>query len=126
MDKRLENLRMFFPAEVTGAYLAVQSLLKANGVIATEKMRLMIWIALGLAVVNIAMYWKFYSVRSFFVQSVLLCGFLIWVINIDIARFKDLPYLGDSIEITAPILLIFYSLLTLFIAAPERKVDAPG
>jgi hypothetical protein len=126
MDKRLENLRMFFPAEVTGAYLAVQSLLKANGVTATEKMWLMIWIALGLAVVNIAMYWKFYNVRSIFLQSILLCGFLIWAINIDIARFKDLPYLGDSIEITAPILLIFYSLLTLFIAAPERKADAPG
>jgi hypothetical protein len=32
MADRLENLRMFFPAEVTGAYLAIQSLYKANDI----------------------------------------------------------------------------------------------
>jgi hypothetical protein len=126
MDNRLENLRMFFPAEVTGAYLAIQSLLKANDIKPTEYTTFMLLIAIGLAIVNIAMYWKFYNVRSVFLQFVLVCGFLIWAINIDTPRFKDVAYLGEHLEIVAPSLLIFYSLLTLFIAAPQRKADGSG
>jgi hypothetical protein len=126
MDKRLENLRMFFPAEVTGAYLAIQSLLKANKVLPTEYTLFMLCMVAGLAVINTAMYWKFYNVKSFFLHLILLCGFLIWAINIDMPRFKDVPYLGAHLEIVAPSLLIFYSLLTLFIAAPQRTPDAPN
>ena len=125
MDKRLENLRMYFPAEVTGAYLAIQSLLKANGIRPTEYTNFMLWILAGLAIINFAMYWRFYNVRNLFFQLVLLCGFVIWAINIDTPRFKDVRYLGDNLEIVAPSLLIFYSLLTLFIAAPQRNSDAP-
>ena len=126
MDNRLENLRMYFPAEVTGAYLALQSLLKANDVAATEYTMPMFWVAIALAVVNVAMYWKFYKVTSLFLHLVLACGFLIWVLNIDTPRFKDLPYFGPlHIELVAPALLIFYSLLTVFIAAPTRTENAP-
>src|SRR5262245_46044173 len=120
MDQRLENLRMYFPAEVTGAYLAIQSLLKANGIEATEFTWGMVSIAGMLGIVNVAMYWKFYSVTSVILHAILVCGFLIWVLNIDTPRFKDLRYLGAYIEIVAPILLIFYSLLTLFVAMPAR------
>ncbi|NUR11714.1 MAG: hypothetical protein HOQ20_07705 [Bradyrhizobium sp.] len=124
MDKRLENLRMYFPAEVTGAYLAIQSLLKANNVKPTEYTIFMLWVLGGLAIINIAMYWKFYNVRNVFIQVVLLCGFFIWAINIDTPRFKDAPYLGEHLEIIAPSLLIFYSLLTVFFAIPQRNSDA--
>jgi hypothetical protein len=115
---------MYFPAEVTGAYLAIQSLLKANNVKPTEYTIFMLWVLGGLAIINIAMYWKFYNVRNVFIQVVLLCGFFIWAINIDTPRFKDAPYLGEHLEIIAPSLLIFYSLLTVFFAIPQRNSDA--
>ncbi|WP_145984363.1 hypothetical protein [Bradyrhizobium nitroreducens] len=127
MDKRLENLRMYFPAEVTGAYLAFQSLLKTNGVQPGEYTKFMLWVLVGLSVFNVAIYWKFYNVKNAFVQFILLCGFLVWAMNIDTTRFKDAPWgLGENIEIVAPSLLIFYSLLTLFLAIPQRNPDAPG
>ncbi|WP_063995198.1 hypothetical protein [Bradyrhizobium sp.] len=127
MDKRLENLRMYFPAEVTGAYLAFQSLLKANGVLPAEGTKLMLCVLVGLSIFNVAIYWKFYNVRNAFVQFILLCGFLVWAMNIDTPRFKDVPLgIGANIEIVAPGLLIFYSLLTLFFAIPQRNPDASG
>ena len=71
MDKRLENIRLFFPAEVTGAYVGIQGLLASNGIEKTEYMGYMIFIALALAAVNAAIYWKFYNTVSPLWQIVL-------------------------------------------------------
>jgi hypothetical protein len=124
MDKRLENMRLFFPAEVTGSYLAIQGLLAANGIEKTEQMGFMIYIAVALAVINAIMYWKYYDVISPLWHVVLAVGFFIWVLNIDMPRFKD-GMAGLKVEIVAPTLLIFYSLITSFFELPKRKPDAP-
>lgn len=120
MDKRIDNLRLFFPAEVTGAYVALQGLLASNGISKTEAMWPMLAVVVALAVVNIVIYWKYYETISLVWQFVLSLGFLIWAANIDTARFKDLPLAGEHIEITAPALLIFYTLITSFFALPKR------
>ena len=120
MDKRLENIRLFFPAEVTGAYVAIQGLLSANGIEKTEYMGYMIFIAVALAAVNAVIYWKFYSTVSQLWQIVLAVGFIIWVGNIDMPRFKDLWMAGLRIELVAPTLLIFYTLITSFFELPKR------
>lgn len=126
VDKRLENLRMYFPAEVTGAYVALQALLKNNNVQPSEQWRLMAVVAFALALTNIAIYWKFYRLTSWLIHAVLFFGFLIWVVNIDLDRFKDVRELNwIPIEIGGPILLIFYSLITMFISIPEKTKNAP-
>jgi hypothetical protein len=125
MDKRLENMRLFFPAEVTGAYVAIQGLLTSNGIEKTEYMGYMIFIAVALAAVNAAIYWKFYNTVSPLWQIVLAAGFLIWVGNIDTPRFKDLWMAGLRIELIAPTLLIFYTLITSFFELPKRIENAP-
>jgi hypothetical protein len=126
MKDRLENVRMFFPAEVTSSYIAIQGLLSANGIGRSEYMWYMATIAAALVVANIIIYWMFYNVRSIVLQIVLGAGFIIWVLNIDSARFKDFPILGEYLSITAPTLLIFYTLITSFIARPERINNAPS
>ncbi len=126
MDKRLENLRMYFPAEVTASYLAIQGLLTANNIGKSEYMWFMVWVIVALAVINVAIYWRFYEISNIILQVVLVVGFIIWAINIDIPRFKDFPYLGEHIEIVAPTLLIFYTLLTSFFELPRRKANATG
>jgi hypothetical protein len=125
MDKRLENIRLFFPAEVTGAYVAIQGLLASNGIEKTEYMGYMIFIAVALAVVNAVIYWKFHNTSSPLWQIVLAAGFLIWVGNIDMPRFKDLWMGGLRVELLAPTLLIFYTLLTSFFELPKRTENAP-
>ena len=126
MKDRLENLRLFFPAEVTGAYLAIQGLLKANGVRDTEQMWFMVSVALLLAAINAALYWKLYRLSGLHWIAVISLGFLIWVLNIDLARYKDLPYIGYvvDVEIAAPTLLVFYTLITSFFEMPKRKENA--
>jgi hypothetical protein len=125
MDKRLENMRLFFPAEVTGAYVAIQGLLASNGIQKTEYMGYMIFIAIALAAVNAVIYWKFYNTVSPLWQIVLAVGFLIWVGNIDMLRFKDLWMAGLRVELVAPTLLIFYTLFTSFFELPKRIENAP-
>jgi hypothetical protein len=125
MDKRLENMRLFFPAEVTGAYVAIQGLLASNGIQKTEYMGYMIFIAIALAAVNAVIYWKFYNTVSPVWQIVLAVGFLIWVGNIDMPRFKDLWMAGLRVELVAPTLLIFYTLFTSFFELPKRIENAP-
>jgi hypothetical protein len=125
MDKRLENIRLFFPAEVTGAYVAIQGLLSANGIEKTEYMGYMIFIAVALAAVNAVIYWKFYNTVSPLWQIVLAVGFIIWVGNIDTPRFKDLWMAGLRVELVAPTLLIFYTLITSFFELPKRIENAP-
>ncbi len=124
MDKRLENLRMYFPAEVTASYVAIQGLLTANNVLKTEDMYFMAGVIVALTIINVAIYWKFYEINNVILHFVLGTGFIIWAINIDMPRFKDFPYLGEHIEITAPALLIFYTLLTSFFELPQRKANA--
>jgi hypothetical protein len=124
MDKRLENMRLFFPAEVTGSYIAIQGLLSANGIEKTEYMNYMIFVAVALALINAVMYWKYYDTVSLPWHVVLAVGFFIWILNIDTARFKD--SMGAlKIELVAPSLLIFYTLITSFFELPKRKQDAP-
>ena len=84
----------------------------------------MVWVIVALTVINLAIYWKFYEINSVILQIVLGFGFIIWAINIDMPRFKDFPYLGEHIEIAAPTLLIFYTLLTSFFELPRRKANA--
>ena len=121
---RLENLRMYFPAEVTGAYLAIQTLLKTNDVGPSEKWELMLFVAALLVLANVVIYWKFYDIKSPPIQAILALGFLLWVGNIDIARFKDVSVIGPYVKLGAPILLVFYTLITSFLARPERNQDA--
>lgn len=125
MKDRLENLRLFFPAEVTGAYFAIQSLLTANGVHATEFMWHMVGVTVALAAVNAVIYWKVHGTRGAWLLF-LTFGFVVWVLNIDLKRFKDLPVLGQSIdiEIVAPALLIFYTLITSYFEVPRGKSNA--
>jgi hypothetical protein len=126
LDKKLDSLRLYFPAEVTGAYVALQGLLLSNGVSKTEAMYPMLLVVAGLTVVNGLIYWRLYEAVSLLSHAVLAAGFIIWAGNIDTARFKDLPLLGQYIDILAPALLIFYTLITSLIALPKRKTtDVP-
>ena len=126
MKDRLENLRLFFSAEVTASYLAIQKLLDANGVGPTEHMNFMIWIAIALAAINAVVYWKLYEISGVHWIVVITVGFLIWVLNIDMPRFKDLGIINDyvNIEIAAPAMLVFYTLITSFFQLPKRTADA--
>lgn len=126
MADRLENLRLFFPAEVTAGYVGIQGLLLKNQIPANEYMWTMVWVAIGLAALNALIYLKYYEVKGRLWLSVVTIGFFIWVLNVDIQRFKDLPVLGSYIPIgvTAPALLIFYTLMTMFFDIPRRKADA--
>lgn len=128
MKDRLENLRLFFPAEVTAAYLAIQKLLAGNDVLPEEQMWFMALIALALAGVNAVVYLKLYEVDGFHWIVVITLGFLVWVLNIDMPRFKDMPVLGQylRIEIVAPVLLVFYTLVTSFFELPKRKRPREG
>lgn len=126
MDNRLENLRMYFPAEVTASFLAIQKLLAANGIGKGEDMWYMAGVIGVLAVLNVAIYLRFYGIAGVFFHIILAAGFIIWAINIDMPRFRDFPYLGEHIEIAAPTLLIFYTLLTSFFQLPKRKSNAPA
>jgi hypothetical protein len=125
-DNRLENIRMYFPAEATGAYLAIQALLVTNSIPPTERADVMIGVIVALGVINVAIYYRFYAVKSVFLHAILLFGFVIWAINVDTPRFKNVRLLNNifNVEILAPVLLIFYSILTLFIAAPQRTPNA--
>jgi hypothetical protein len=125
MDKRLENMRLFFPAEVTGSYVAIQGLLAANQIEKTEYMGYMILVSIALALINAVMYWKYYDTVSLPWHLVLAVGFFIWVLNIDTPRYKDLWMAGLRVELIAPSLLIFYTLITSFFELPKRKQDAP-
>jgi hypothetical protein len=125
VDNRLENLRMYFPAEVTASFLAIQGMLAANHVGKSEYMWFMVLIIGALAIINVVIYWMFYGIRHVGFQALLGLGFIVWAINIDMPRFKDFPYLGERIEITAPSLLIFYTLLTSFLQLPKRPANAP-
>lgn len=124
MDKRLENMRLFFPAEVTGSYIAIQGLLAANGIGKTEYMGYMIFVAVALALINAIMYWRYYDTVSLPWHIVLAVGFFVWILNIDTARFKD-SIESLKVELVAPSLLIFYTLITSFVELPKRKQDAP-
>jgi hypothetical protein len=79
---------------------------------------------LWLTLINVAIYRWFYEINKVRLQIVLGVGFIIWAINIDMARFKDFPYLGDHVEIAGPTLLILYTLLTSFFELPKRKANA--
>jgi hypothetical protein len=84
----------------------------------------MVFVAVALAIVNAVIYWKFYNIGSVIWQVVLAAGFFIWVINIDMPRFKDA--IGSlRVELVAPTLLIFYTLLTSFFELPKRTENAP-
>lgn len=120
MKDRLESLRLFFPAEVTAAYLSIQGLLASRGIQSTEFTELMFAIAIVLAAINAVIYWKWHRTNIVWI-AVLTLGFMIWVINIDMPRFRDLLILGEHIEIVAPVSLIFYTLITSFLELPRAS-----
>lgn len=123
MKDRLENLRLYFPAEVTGSYLAIQGLLNANHTGPSESPYFMIMVAIALALVNAVIYWKFYKISGILWIAVITVGFFIWILNIDIARFKDVWPIGQYIEVYAPTLLVFYTLVTSMFEIPKRKTN---
>lgn len=123
MDDRIEKLRLYFPAEVTAAYLAIQKLLLSNGVGTTEQSYFMLWVAILLAIVNISIYVRYYNIDQPLWVAVITVGFFIWVMNIDQGRFKDLPIVGYNIATVGPTLLIFYTLITAQFQLPGKKTN---
>ena len=120
MENRLENLRKFFPVEVTAAYVAIQGILNANKIGPSEFVWFMLTMIGLLAIANIAIYWKFYKTTNVLVHAVLLLGFIIWIVNIDTERFIDVPYIGEYTKLFAQISLVLYSLITPFVEFPKR------
>lgn len=126
MEKRLETLRILFPAEVTSAYIAIQAFLKSQGVEGSEWMEQMLLIAAVLAVINAAIYIKVYKITNFAIIGIVTTGFFIWVLNVDTVRYEDLWLIGQYVEYFAAIALIFYTLLSPFVPLPQRAEGKPG
>lgn len=121
METQLNNLRKFLPAEVSGAYLAIQGILNSSNSALADSIALMAVIVAILAAVNVALYVKLYGVVSPILHGLVLIGFLIWVLNIDTTRFEDTPYIAPYLQLFAPISLVLYSLITSFVEFPKRN-----
>lgn len=121
MDQ-LERLRAYFPAEVTGAYLGLVGVLKANDLGPSAYDDYMVYLVVPIfALVNVWIYWKFRNVRSIWTHLILALGFLLWVANIDTPRFRDVLWgFGANIELAAPVGLVLYVLITSFISLPSQ------
>lgn len=126
MENRMSNLRLFFPAEVTASYLAVVELLEANKIGPGEFDNVMLFVAFGLALCNIGLYMKFQPKRPWPFYLTITLGFFVWVMNIDTLRFRDVDIIGSNIELIAPILLVFYTLITSIVALPKWKAGNPA
>ena len=125
MGDNLNKVRQFFPAEVTAAYLAILGIVESKGVGESEAHWQMFTLVLVLIFVNACIYTKFKglkpnSFKSLFYHVMLAVGFFFWVLNIDMARFKDIPIIGPDVELVAPISLVLYTLITSFIAFPKQ------
>jgi len=112
MEDRLNNLRMAFPAEVTGAFLA------AREVLGTNQYDFAMLAFLGiLLIINVGIYMHFYKIRSPFYLGFISIGFLLWAVSVDSARLKD--FLFGYYDPFIPLLLILYTLFSTFIALPK-------
>jgi len=125
MQSNIENLRLLFPAEVTGAYFAIVALLTQSGFKGTEHMQLMLSVAVALATCNTLIYLKVHRIKSIWTHVFVTLGFFIWVANIDTSRFVDLLFVGEYIEISAPIGLVFFTLASAFFEIRNSNLDGP-
>lgn len=119
MDDKLENLRNFFPAEVTGAYLSLKGVLSAQGYGPSDFDYPMVGVIALLALVNVWVYWRFRSLTNWIMHAILALGFVLWAVNMDIPRFRDILLIGQNIELVAPVCLIMYVLITGFVTLPK-------
>lgn len=131
MQDRLDTVRQFFPAEATGAYLAIQGIITSQGVGRSERDWQMLILALVLASINAWIYWylknlRFDNRKSIGYHAVIALGFMLWVFNIDMARFVDIPLIGPHIEILAPTALVLYTLITGIIGFPTEAHNENG
>ena len=120
MENQLSNLRKFLPAEVSGAYLAIQGILNGSKSEYADNPWVIGAIVVVLAIANVGLYWKLYKVKNPILHGLVLLGFVIWIINIDTARFEDIAHVGQFLELGAPISLVLYSLITSFVDFPKR------
>jgi hypothetical protein len=118
MNDRLENLRMAFPAEVTAAFLAAQKLLGPFN----YDFAMMAFLLL-LVVINLAIYYHLYAVRSWWLLAYISVGFFLWAVSIDSERLKDLLLI--SYYPTFPLLLVLYTLTSGFVSLPKPKQANP-
>jgi hypothetical protein len=114
MNDRLENLRLAFPAEVTAAFLGAQKLLGDYN----YDYYMMGFLGV-LLLINLAIYYHFYEVRSLYLLAYISFGFILWAVTIDSARLKDL--LPVEYYPTFPLLLILYTLSSGFVSLPKIK-----
>lgn len=105
----LKNIQSMFPLEVTSAYLAIQGILQAQGFGRSEEIWPMAMVVVFLAVVNIVLYTKVKKMHNPLFHVFITIGFIIWVINVDTARYEDFPYIGRNIEIISPVSLVLYT-----------------
>ncbi len=118
MQNKLDNIRLFFPVEVTAAYVGLQGLLEMQSIGESEYTFEMIVIIFILVGINAWIYLQFRGLKSIAWHLLIALGFIIWTINIDMPRFEDVPLLGSRIEFYAPVALVFYSLITNFLKLP--------
>jgi hypothetical protein len=118
MDDRLGKLRLAFPAEVTGAFLAAQKILNGPKDINAQNYDVAMALFLAaLLLANLVIYFYFYKIRSPFFLLYVSLGFALWAITIDSRRLGDL--LPFSFDPTLPLMLLLYNLVAIYIPLPK-------
>ena len=84
MDDRLNNLRMAFPAEVTGAFLAAREVF---GDPTKYDFAMLIFLVI-LLVANVVIYIYFYKIRSPLYLLFVSAGFLLWAVSIELGEIE--------------------------------------
>lgn len=116
MTDRLDSIRAYFPAEVTGAFLSAKAFFGQED---ASYSNYMLYFFIALCVLNIVIYIRIYKVSNIFVLLFISIGFFLWAINIDPLRARDITN-GQS-DLWAPPALIFYSVLTTLLPVPQTK-----
>lgn len=119
MEDKLENIRMLLPIEVTTVFFAIIQIYKENDIGPSEGAGTMSLIVAFLLAVNAYIYFRTRNLRSISWHLFLAIGFLIWVVNIDLPRYLDTPYLADYIQVGAPVILALYTLLCSILPIPK-------
>ena len=88
---------MYFPAEVTASYVAIQGSLTANNVLKTEDMYFMAGVIVALTIINVANpHWKIYEINNVILHFVLGTGFIIWGNQYRHAALQRFPVPGRA------------------------------
>jgi hypothetical protein len=124
MDDRLEKLRLAFPAEVTGAFLAAQKILNGPKEVNAGNYDVAMGVFLvALLLANLVIYFSFYKIRSPFFLVYVSLGFALWALTIDSQRLGDL--LPFSYYPTLPLMLVFYNLTAIYLPLPKPSQPPP-